>query len=502
MDTKTDTFLYICIAQINYNQMATLQFLYRSKKDKGNLTIRFRHTKNIHYRYVTKIVSEKKYWFTTTGRHKNLSNIATGGDGVVKNHKKDLEDIRDKFLLKFTKEFNDGVIISKEWFKEALSEIIAIVIDKSEIEKGQKVKEQKELELLDKEQNDYKTNLVTTAIQRVIEVEYFDKKDSLRLYSQLMAKIVEYQKVNKVKLKTKEVTQDFINLFYGFLVTYFKHRHSTSNKHCKSLTHAVRYQKNAFPNIVEVSHNINNINYKRLTKSEIRVQKDEIVIPLSFSELDLIHNTEVPERLQDVKKTILFISEVGLRVSDFNKLTDQNIKTNNQGVKYWGFWNKKTGYDVVLPINKRILKYIDCYDKPKTTFKENDNVILNKQIKEICELAGLDEVVRSRKSQSVIVNGKKTRRTISNTYKKHEIITNHSFRRSFATNYINVIGAYNVRAVTGHKSDEMLYKYINESAINDDQITQMSTRMNENAERLEQKQKEPQLNIVKKVSNQ
>jgi integrase len=482
--------------------MATLQFLYRSKKDKGNLTIRFRHSSNIHYRYTTKIVSNKEYWFTTKGKHKNLNDIANKGNAVVKNHKKDLEDIRDKFLLKFTTEFNNGVIISKEWFKETLSEIVTIVIDKSEIEKRQKAKEQKELEILNKEQNNYKTNLVTTAIQRVIEVEYFDKKDSLRLYSQLMSKIVEYQKVKRIKLKTKDITQDFINSFYAFLVTYFKHSHGTSNKHCKSLTHAVRYQKNAFPNIVEVSHNINNINYKRLTKSEIREQKDEIVIPLSFSELDLIHNTEVPESLQDVKKTILFVSEVGLRVSDFNKLTDENIKTNNQGVKYWGFWNKKTGYDVVLPINKRILKYLDCYGKPKTTFKENDDVILNEQIKEICEIAGIDDLVKSRKSQSVIVNGKKTRRTISNIYKKYEIITNHTFRRSFATNYIKVIGAYNVRAVTGHKSDEMLYKYINESAINDDQITQMSNRMNENAERLEQEHKKPQLNIIKNVSNQ
>jgi integrase len=481
--------------------MATLQFLYRSKKDKGNLTIRFRHSSNIHYRYATKIVSNKEYWFNTKGKHKNLNDIANKGTGEVKNHKKDLGDIRDKFLLKFTNEFNKGVIISKEWFNETLSEIVTIVIDKSEIEKRQKDKEQKEVELLDKEQDYYKTNLVTTAIQRVIEVEYFDKKDSLRLFSQLMAKIVEYQKVKRVKLKTKDVTQDFINGFYAFLVTYFKHSHSTSNKHCKSLTHAVRYQKNAFPNTVEVSHNINSIKYKRLTKSEIRERKDEVVIPLSFSELDLIHDTEVPERLQDVKKTILFISEVGLRVSDFNKLTDENIKTNNQGVKYWGFWNKKTGYDVVLPINQRILKYIDCYGKPKTTFKENDNVILNKQIKEICEIAGIDEVIKSRKSQSVIVNGKSTRRSISNTYKKFEIITNHSFRRSFATNYIKVIGAYNVRAVTGHKSDEMLYNYINESSINDDQISQMLKGMNENAERLEQKQKKPQLNIVKRASS-
>tara|TARA_R110001592_G_scaffold123108_1_gene330616 strand:+ start:355 stop:528 length:174 start_codon:yes stop_codon:yes gene_type:complete len=54
----------------------------------------------------------------------NLNDIANKGTSEVKNHKKDLENIRDKFLLKFTKEFNHGVIISKEWFNETLSEIV------------------------------------------------------------------------------------------------------------------------------------------------------------------------------------------------------------------------------------------------------------------------------------------------------------------------------------------------------------------------------------------
>ena len=67
--------------------MATLQFLYRSKKDKGSLTIRFRHSSNIHYRYATKIVSNKEYWFTTKGKHKNLNDIANKGTAGVKNHK-------------------------------------------------------------------------------------------------------------------------------------------------------------------------------------------------------------------------------------------------------------------------------------------------------------------------------------------------------------------------------------------------------------------------------
>ena len=475
--------------------MATIQFLYRSKKDKGNLTIRFRHSSNIHYRYATNIISKRDYWFTSKGKHKNLNNISIGGDHNVKNHKRDLEEIRDKFLNKFTKEFNSGVIISKEWFKNSLSEIITIVIDKSEIEKRQKIIDQNKIKEIEKERNIENANLVTTAIRRVIEIEYFNKKDSANLYNQLMTKVVDYQRVKRKKLRTKDINQDFIFSFYAFLVTYLKHSNATANKHCKSLTHAVRYQKNAFPEIVEVSHNLNSIKYKKLKKSEVRERKDEIVISLSFDELDLIHNTKVPQWLLDAKKTILFISEVGLRVSDFNKLTDENIKINNHGVRYWGFWNNKTGYDVVLPINKRILKYIECYGKPKTNFKDSDDVILNKEIKEICKLAGIDDLVKARKSQSVIINGIKTRRSVSSTYKKYEVLTNHSFRRTFATNYINIIGAYNVRAVTGHKSDEMLYKYINESAVNDDQITQMAEKMNENADVIEKKRMLNQLKI-------
>ena len=65
-------FIYLYNIQINQCRMATLQFLYRSKKDKGSLTIRFRHSSNIHYRYATKIVSNKEYWFNTKGKHKNF----------------------------------------------------------------------------------------------------------------------------------------------------------------------------------------------------------------------------------------------------------------------------------------------------------------------------------------------------------------------------------------------------------------------------------------------
>jgi hypothetical protein len=49
----------------------------------------------------------------------------------------------------------------------------------------------------------------------------------------------------------------------------------------------------------------------------------------------------VPERLLNTKKIILFGCEIGLRVSDYEKLTEDNICRVGD-LEYWGFWNEKT----------------------------------------------------------------------------------------------------------------------------------------------------------------
>ncbi len=489
--------------------MAKISFHYRGKSESGKLTIRLFHKKSVRLIIATDINSKREYWYKKTSeiidgerknivRHRKLEELSYL-DAEAKQHKQYLEEIQNQILTRFIYDNNKGVPIVKEWLERNLKEITGILSSKDEIKNAQDEINRKERKRIDREREIYNKNLVVSAIQRVIDVEYFDNKDQARIYNQLLNKINAYQKLKKVELKTKEVTQNFIDEFTAFLMKDLKHQISTTRKHCKSLVHAVKYQKNAFPEIVETSSGIREITYKKQSKSERRKTRSEIVVTLSFKELDQIHNTDVPKRLLNAKKVILFGCEVGLRVSDYNKLSKENIR-HSGGLEYWNFWNQKTGTDVVIPITERIKKYIDCYGMPQTEYNKTADIIINKEIKEVCELAGINEEIQGRKSQTVTINGEKTRRTISMKYPKSQVISTHCFRRSFATNYYNILTPFQIRQITGHTSDAQLMEYINQDKDRTEIIEQMTKKMNH--QEIQRKKKTPELEVIKNISNQ
>ena len=456
--------------------MATINFYYRGKSETGNLTIRLKHSNSIDYRISSGIVSSRKYWYKTNNKHRKLEELSYL-DGYAKLHQEYLQNFKDNMLLRFKNDFNIGVPISKEWFVKNINEVTNILSSKDEILNAQDEINLKEDERLTIERDIYNKNLIVSAIQRVIDIEYFDNLDQARIYQQTLNKINAYQKAKKVELKTKDVTQNFIDEFTAFLIKDLEHQISTARKHCKGLVHAVKYQKNAFPDIIELSSGIREITYKKQSQSERRKTRSEIVVTLSFKELDQIHNTNVPERLLNAKKIILFGCEVGLRVSDYNKLTKENIKREGD-LEYWSFWNKKTGADIVIPITQRIKKYFDCYGMPQTEYNKTADVIINREIKKVCELAGINKEIQGRKSQAIIIKGKKVRRTIAMKYAKSQIITTHSFRRSFASNYYNILTPFQIRQITGHASDAQLMEYINQDKDRTEIIKQMANKMN------------------------
>lgn len=478
--------------------MATTNFYYRGKNDTGNLTVRLKHSTSIDYRLSSDIISSRKYWFKTNGKHRKLDELSYLS-AEAKSHKLFLEKFQDNILLRFKTDYNNGVPISKEWFAENIDAVTNILNKKDEIENAQSEINKKEQEILSKEKDTYNKNLVTSAIQRVIDVEYFNNENQRKIYNQALNKILAYQKAKRVKLMIKDVTQNFIDEFTAFLMIDLEHRISTAKKHCKSVVHSMKYQKNAFPDIVEIASGITEIKYKRESKSERKKTRSEIVVTLSFDELDQIHNSDVPKRLLDAKKIILFGSEIGLRVSDYDKLTEENIYRFGD-LEYWGFWNEKTGADVVIPITKRIKRYIKHYGMPKTIFNKSADVTINEEIKLVCKLAGIDEVIQSRKSQSVTVNNEETRRVISMKYHKYEVISTHTLRRSFATNYKDTLTPYETRQITGHSSDAQLMEYINQDKDRSEIVKQMASKMNSNE--IQRKEKTAKLEVIKSASNQ
>ena len=72
-------------------------------------------------------------------------------------------------------------------------------------------------------------------------------------------------------------------------------------------------------------------------------------------------------------------------------------------------------------------------------------------------MAGIDQVIKGNKMSSV------TKRVEFGMYPKYEIITSHSIRRSFATNYFGKIEVSIVMEVTGYSRKSTFLSYIGEN---------------------------------------
>lgn len=138
----------------------------------------------------------------------------------------------------------------------------------------------------------------------------------------------------------------------------------------------------------------------------------------------------------------------GLRVSDFIRITEANIEDNYIRIKPVKGANKSD--DVVIPVHPVIREIISRgFD---FTAKAYDQKI-NKQIKDIGRMAGIKDPVFITRT----VGGKKE----TTMYKKYQVITTHTARRSAATNmYKAGIPSLAIMKITGHRTENSFLKYI------------------------------------------
>lgn len=185
----------------------------------------------------------------------------------------------------------------------------------------------------------------------------------------------------------------------------------------------------------------------------IQVKKREVPsIYLTNEELAKLHrlNLSSQPRLERVRDLFLVGCHTGLRFSDFINIKPENLKTIN-GRDVISIVTKKTGRKVSIPIKEVVQSLLNKYDGQLPNNISNQK--MNQYLKEIGELAGLDEQVLLAKFQG--------RRREETTYRKFELITTHTARRSFATNAFKAgVPVKLIMQITGHKTEKEFYKYI------------------------------------------
>lgn len=401
--------------------MASINFLYRSKRETANLTLRLLYRFNsIDFVFATntKIQITKEYWSKTH----NLKRIK---DIDLLNKQTEITNELNKIQNHVLKAFNetDTNLITKDWLTQTIEKYYNPII-KTEIT----------TEL--NKYFDYYLHLKQNSITKNSHKRYISTKNLL----------TKYEKKNKTLLQIKDVNLSFKDSFERFCITE-SYAPNTIAKAIKMIKTICLHAKD---NRIETSYQLDSIKTK--------YHKTETIY-LTFAELETIEQTKYKESLENVKDWLIISCYTGQRVSDFMNFTADKIRVEN-GKNLLEFTQKKTNKIMTIPIHPKVLEILNKrngkFPKPISDQKYND------YIKEVCKIAGLTDLVQGSKKLETAPKSKKYRKD-TGLYPKFDLVTSHIGRRSFATNFYGQIPTSYLIYITGHSTEAMFLNYIGKS---------------------------------------
>jgi integrase len=265
---------------------------------------------------------------------------------------------------------------------------------------------------------------------------------TIRAYKQTIKQLRAFDKENNYHLDFDKIDMNFYYAFVGFLEKK-KLSLNTVGKHIKNI---IALLNRATEDEINTHLKYKHRDFKRVSErtTSIYLTVDEIE---SLYKLDLSNKPDW-ERARDI---FLIGYYTGQRVSDYNGLTNKNIKTFN-GQEVFEIYQKKTKKTVYIPVHHRIKEIMKLRyngDLPKKLSATQ----INEYIKKIGSDAEISEMVM-------------TKITIGGTVKEESIVKchligTHTARRSFCTNaYLSKMPVIDIMALSGHTTEKEFYNYI------------------------------------------
>ncbi len=282
-------------------------------------------------------------------------------------------------------------------------------------------------------------------------------KSRIKSYKSFKNIIINYQKYIKSQIHFKDINKQFMDKFINWLINIQAYTKNYTGKTIDNL-------KTVCTDAEKLEIKVNP--YAKQIKGFSETNDERHIATLSFDEIETIKNTELTnEALKNVRKWLLIGCEIGQRASDLLTITKDNIRY-SEGVMYLDVLQQKTKKEITVSVNSDYLIDLIENEMPyKVSIQK-----LNTHLKKLCKIAGIDEVIEGKKNTliktiEVVENGvkktKKVFRKVLGKYPKHELISSHTFRRSFATNYYKKMPTPILINITGHSKESMFLAYIN-----------------------------------------
>lgn len=417
--------------------MATVNFLYRSTKERANLNLRllFRY-QDVDYVFAvgTKCQVSRDYW---SKQHK-LKRI---NDIDVKNKQTEINAELNKIENHILKVFHsvNPATISKEWLQ--------IQIDNYYNPP--------------KQGKDLPDNLINYIDFYIDYRKHEISEASRKKFNVVKHKLERMQANRREPILIKDVNDKFKVEF----VDYLKREGYSKNTMHRELVFIKTFCKHARFMGLETHSQLDGLSLERAKTEKIYLTEKEI------ESLNKIESSKLTESLLNARDWLVISCFTGQRISDFMRFKKEMIRYED-GKALIDFTQVKTGKVMTLPLHKNVLEILGKRDGefpyPISDQKYND------YIKLVAFEAGLNEKIRGGKAITTktgnkvigksgkLVDETKTRKE-SGVYEKWELVSSHIGRRSFATNFYGKIPTSLLIAATGHSTEHQFLQYIGKS---------------------------------------
>lgn len=455
-------FIFELFKRLKVQKMASVQFRLRSKAIK-NLPIKVRLVdgKVLDIELNTGFLIHPKDWSKETDRPKQNNTE----NKLIFNNLKKLESFIYENL---NKDLGNGILIDKYWLNTQINNCFNRV---EKVDAGLVINH---IQYILDNANTRKIKGRTKLGLSVSRVKGYETFKTL---------FKKYETFTKKQYHFLDINKTFVEKFTNWLINTQKYSVNYSGKQIDNLK---TVGLDAHKNEIQVNPFIEKI--EGFTESN----EDRFIVTLSFEELETIRTAEIENKAyQNARNWLLLGCEIGQRGGDLINLTTENIRY-NAGNTYIDLIQQKTKKSVTVPVITPHVKDIIENNFPYKISTQK----LNFYIKKVCEIAKIDEVIEGKKmNPKAKKENPETIRKILGFYPKYELITTHSFRRSFATNYYKKIPTAILIGITGHSKESLFLSYINASEDKDANADLFMKFYNEI-----HKKKEPELKVVRNAN--
>ena len=407
--------------------MATVNFLYRSTKEKANLHLRLLYRFNetdFVFGANTKFEVLKDYW---NKQHKKKSK-----DIDISNRQTEVNTELNKIENHVLNAFNsvNPDEINKEWLQTQIDYYY---------------NPPQQAEKLPTELNKYLLHYIDAKRTEVTE-------STIKKCNVIKQLLTRYQSHYKKNLLLTDIDTNFKTHFENYCLS----NGYAPNTIARTIRFIKTICKHAKSNGLETSYQLDSI--------KVKYHKTESIY-LTVNELEAIEKTsDLVEHLDNARDWLLISCYTGQRVSDFMRFTKEMIRfeKNKEGVlkPLIEFTQKKTGKEMTVPLSQKVM---DILSKRNGEFpRAISDQKYNDYIKIVCREAKITQKVNgSVISETAPESGIYRKET--GVFEKCDLVTSHIGRRSFATNNYGTIPTSFLIYVTGHSTEAMFLNYIGKS---------------------------------------